>query len=226
MPSATALILGAARKARRRPVASFVGLPCTACLAVVGCLVPLLNFPFILIALAPIVGSLPMIAVAVARGDAVPWWAPLLGFRRYERLLGLFWVPYLVAAGASVPVLIALWIDRRVLYGGGGPELFLPAGLLSAALLAALLHRYVLAPFAAAELAPEMPLAEVLDQAAALVDGRRPAVLARALWITLFGFSGVLAFGAGVLVTLPVAAIAAAGLYSHASSALTASPGA
>ena len=211
-PSAPALIAEAARRASRRPVATWLGLPLTVGLAIGGCLVPLLNFPFILIALAPTVGSLPMIAVAVARGDAVPWWAPLLGFRRYERFLGLFWVPYLFAAGASIPLLLALWIDRNFFYGKVGPPLILPALAISVTLLAVLLHRYVLAPFVAADLARDRPLSEVLERAAGLVEGRRLEVFLHLFVIVLFGFSGVLVFGVGVLITAPLAIVAGAGL--------------
>ena len=215
LPSAPALIVEAARKASQRPVATWLALPLTAGLAIGGCLVPLLNFPFILVALAPTVGSLPMIAVAVARGDAVPWWAPLLGFRRYERFLGLFWVPYLFAAGASIPLLLALWIDRNFFYGQVGPPLILPALAISATLLAVLLHRYVLAPFVAADLDRERPLSDVLERAAALVEERRREVFLRLFVIVLFGLSGALFFGVGLLITAPLAGVAGAVLSSE-----------
>ncbi|MEM8933529.1 MAG: hypothetical protein AAGE94_20230, partial [Acidobacteriota bacterium] len=103
-PSLGAVLRLGAGSAAARPVSSFVVLPAIAAVAIGGCLVPHLNFAFLLIALAPTVASLPAVALAIARGDEKPARQALAGFRHYERSLALFWVPYLIAIGAAIPL--------------------------------------------------------------------------------------------------------------------------
>lgn len=213
LPSPGRLILRAVRSSRRHPIATFLGLPLTLALAVVGCLIPRLNFAFILLMLAPVMGSLPCIALAVARDDALRFDASLLGFRRFERFLALFWVPYLVVAGCSAPVLLALWIDRHITSDAAWPWLLASSVTLALALVTVVLHRYLLAPFVAADVDRGVSFPEMLADAVALTEPPSLATGWRWLVIALFSLSGVLLGGVGLSVTLPVGLVAWAHLY-------------
>ena len=221
LPSPIQLLALATRSALNRPIATFIAWPLTATLAAGGCLVPWLNVPFVLIALAPTLGSLPIIALAIVRRNPLPSWAPLLGFTRYERFLGLFWIPYLVAAGAAIPFVLGLWIERHLAGESIGPWVLGFTGCLSVGLLASALHRYLLAPFVAADLNPEQPLSRVLEAARTLLDEQTWPVLWRLVAIVAFGVSGAVVSVYLLPLTLPLAALAAAhffvSLCGHAS---------
>ncbi|MEM1181695.1 MAG: hypothetical protein AAGM22_25350 [Acidobacteriota bacterium] len=204
-----------ARSAVARPLSSFLLIPTVAAVAVGGCLVPLVNFAFLLVGLAPMAGALPAIALAIARGDASPAGRWRDGFRHFERCLGLLWVPYLFAAGASIPFLIALWADRRVFYNDAHPALFAIAGALSLALLLGPLHRYVLAPFAVFDVERGVPFPEVLEFAAQPMGRHRVSILVRVAGLALFGLGGAALFGVGAAVTAPWALVSAAHRYLH-----------
>ena len=213
LPSLRVLLRQALASARRHPMATFLGLPSVPVLAAVGCWLPWFNFPFVLLALAPLLGGWPTIALAVARDQTMKPWAPFLGFRRYERFLALFGGPYLIACLAAMPVFVALWVDRHVLYGEGGWILFGGSGALSLGILFAVLHPFVLAPFVAADLEPREPFPRLLERSRELVEGRRTAVWGRVGELLLVATSGLLLGGVGVALTLPLAAVASAHLY-------------
>lgn len=188
-------------------------MPVLAAVAAGGCVVPLVNLAFLLGGLAPVAGALPAVALAVARGDEGTAHSAWDGFRHFERCLGLLWVPYLIAVGAAIPLLIALWADRRLFYSDAHPVLFGVAGALSLALFLGPLHRYALAPFAIFSVERGAPFPAVLAHASTPMDRHRPALLGRLAGLALFGVSGALLFGVGALVTAPWALIAAAHLY-------------
>ena len=213
LPSTGRLLLTALRSARQHPLATFLGLPITAGMAVAGCLVPWFNFPFVLLALAQCLGGLSSIAMVVARDGRLDLWAPLLGFKRYERYLGLFGGTYLMFAFAALPFFMSLWIDRHVLKGDHRIVLFGLAGGFTLAVLFAVFHRYLFAPFAAAYLPRYHPFPAILAEAQVLLFSSRQALLTRFALLSLFGLSGLVAGGVGVLVTTPVALVAMAHLY-------------
>lgn len=213
LPSSRALLRQGLRSAFRRPWATFGLVPLTVAVTVGGSLMPWLNFPFLLVALAPTLGSLPMIGLAAVRDEPLPSWAPFIGFTRYERYLALFWVPYLVAIGAAAPFLVGFWVDLRITHGDGRLwVLGLPA-LVSLGLLFTVLHRYVFAPIAAADLDRDLAFQDLLDRSAARLEGRRRAVFQRLFVLGAFGLGGGLLYAPLLFITAPIALLASVHLY-------------
>ncbi|MEO1367894.1 MAG: hypothetical protein AAFX50_12025, partial [Acidobacteriota bacterium] len=165
-PGVAELLRLGAGSAAARPFSSFLVMPLLVAVAAGGCVVPLVNLAFLLVGLAPVAGGLPAVALAVARGDGAAARSAWDGFRHFERCLSLLWVPYLIAVGAAIPLLFALWADRRLFYSDAHPALFVVAGLLSLALFLGPLHRYAFAPFAAFSIERGTPFPAVLAHAA------------------------------------------------------------
>lgn len=181
-------------------------------LAAGGCLVPWLNFPFILFALAPLAGGMPALALALIAGRPLPVALVFAGFRTYERFLGIFWVGYLLAGALCLPLLFALAFARHfpplvetLLLAGGG--------LFALAALAASMARWLFVLFVAAEAGREVALDRVLETASRRTAGRRWRAFGWGLGALVLALSGALLAGVGLLLTVPLAAATLAALY-------------
>ncbi|MEM9552615.1 MAG: hypothetical protein AAGC60_00020 [Acidobacteriota bacterium] len=213
LPSAVACLRAGLAVCLRRPLVAFGGLPVLVLAIVVGCLVPLFNFAFLLLGLAPLVGSLPVVALALVDGERIRAATLLGGFRRYERSLALFWVGYLMLIVSALPLLVALWVDRHVTPPSWQPLVLGAAVAVAVILAAVLLHRYALAFFVAVDVPRGRPVSEVLERAAMWIDIERRAILVRLGIFAAVGLLGGALFGVGLLLTLPVALTATAVLY-------------
>ncbi|MEM9291134.1 MAG: hypothetical protein AAGD01_05610 [Acidobacteriota bacterium] len=201
-----------------------------AAVAVGGCLLPWLNFPFLLFGLAPWLGGIPSAALDLLDEQRPePRWL-IRGFRHYERYLGLCWLTYLISALAAMPWLIALWLGRQLPADGSMAALLPWFGLAATTgLWSLLLLPHLFAPFALAEaasgslppatgdVAPGSPsgLERALELSRRLCSPslRRPLLHASAMFF--LAVSGLALFGLGALWTVPWALLSSAAQYRH-----------